>query len=52
MQVDVAGLDAQMVALARKQGSLQDALERKEDLCQQLAQVQQASKIGIRASQL
>ena len=39
MQVDVQSLDAQMVALHRKQNSLQAVLQRQEDLCQQLTQV-------------
>ena len=39
LQVDVAGLDKQMVALMHKQQQLQAALDRKEDLCQRLSQV-------------
>lgn len=38
-QVDVAGLDTQMVALARKKKSLQAALDRQQDLSQHLMQV-------------
>lgn len=39
MQVDVQTLDAQMVALHRKQNSLQVVLQRQRELCQQLTQV-------------
>ncbi len=39
MQVDVQSLDAQMVALYRKQNSLQAVLQRQRELCQQLTQV-------------
>ncbi len=39
MQVDVQSLDAQMVALHRKQNSLQAVLQRQTELCQQLTQV-------------
>ena len=42
-QVDVAGLDAQMVALARKKKSLQAALDRQQDLSQHLTQVSSVS---------
>lgn len=38
-QVDVQSLDAQMVALYRKQNSLQAVLQRQRELCQQLTQV-------------
>ena len=39
LQVDVAGLDKQMVALMHKQQQLQAALDRKEGLCQRLSEV-------------
>ena len=39
LQVDIAGLDARMVALAQQQGQLQAALDRKQSLSEQLTEV-------------
>ena len=43
LQVDVAELDAKMMALAQQQGQLQAALERKQALAEQLNKVVPAS---------
>ena len=39
LQVEVAGLDARMVALAQQQAQLQTALGRKQSLSEQLTEV-------------
>lgn len=48
MQVDLAGLDVQMVSLAQKQGKLQVSLDRKQALSEQLTKVISAPSLFVK----